>query len=183
MLGLKINHVSKSGPRKLTIGINYPKQYRWLRYWMCLDTILAKLPYLFWYQYITLGNPFAHLGRNITHPFWYSRCTCSFGLIQPIFIYWRAFPVESRHYIGSILYLRNQPMCFHCFALMYQLTWDSEYNSLFLQRLSSRYRGWCNHNFISVCTLKQNSGGTSSDFTNIKSNRNMSRSDCKYSPV
>ena len=36
---------------------------------------------------------------------------------------------------------------------------------------------------MSVCTLKQNIGRTSCDFKSIKSNRNMSRSDWKYSPV
>ena len=41
----------------------------------------------------------------------------------------------------------------------------------------------CNLNLISVCTLKQSIGGTSSGFTNIKSNWNMSRSDWKCSPV
>ena len=35
---------------------------------------------------------------------------------------------------------------------------------------------------MSVWTLKQTSGGTSSGFTNIKSSRNMSRSDWKCSP-
>ena len=38
-------------------------------------------------------------------------------------------------------------------------------------------------NLISVCTLAQSSGGTSCGFTNIKSNWNMSRSDCKCSPL
>ena len=40
-----------------------------------------------------------------------------------------------------------------------------------------------NSNFISVCTLKQSSGGTSCGFTNIKSNWNMSRSGSKCPPV
>ena len=52
-----------------------------------------------------------------------------------------------------------------------------------LQCLPSGYRSCCNENLMSVCTLKQNSGGTSSGFTNIKSNRNMSRFDWKCSPV
>ena len=38
----------------------------------------------------------------------------------------------------------------------------------------------CNKNLMSVCTLKQNIGRTSCGF--IKSNRNMSKSDCKCSP-
>ena len=29
----------------------------------------------------TLGNPFAHLGKNITPPFWYLSEKCSFWLI------------------------------------------------------------------------------------------------------
>ena len=36
---------------------------------------------------------------------------------------------------------------------------------------------------MSVCTLKQNIGGTSRDFTNTKSNRNTTRSDYKCPPV
>ena len=38
-------------------------------------------------------------------------------------------------------------------------------------------------NLISVCTLKQSSGGTSCGFTNIELNRNMSRSDWNCSLV
>ena len=36
---------------------------------------------------------------------------------------------------------------------------------------------------MSVCTLKQSNGGTSCGFTNMKSNRNMSRCDCECSPI
>ena len=52
-----------------------------------------------------------------------------------------------------------------------------------LQRLSSGDRSCCNKNLVSVCTLTQSITGTSRGFTNIKSNRFMSRSDCKYSEV
>ena len=45
----------------------------------------------------TQGNPFAYPGINITHPFCYLRGKCSFRLIWPIFMYWRAFAVGSRH--------------------------------------------------------------------------------------
>ena len=51
------------------------------------------------------------------------------------------------------------------------------YNRHFLQRLPSRYRGCCNKNLVSVCMLKQNIGGVSRGFTNMKSNRNISKSD------
>ena len=58
-----------------------------------------------------------------------------------------------------------------------------DYDSSFLQRLHSGNRICCSQNLISVCTLKQSSGSTSSGFTNIQSNWNMSRSDWKCSPV
>ena len=51
------------------------------------------------------------------------------------------------------------------------------------KRLPSGYRSCFNQNLISVCTLKQSSGGTSCVFTNTKSNWNMPTSDWKYSPV
>ena len=44
-----------------------------------------------------LGNPFAYHRKDITRTFCYSRGKCSFWLIQPIYMYWRAFPVGSRH--------------------------------------------------------------------------------------
>ena len=74
-------------------------------------------------------------------------------------------------------------MCPHCFALMCKLKWDFDYNSSFLQRLPSENMSCCNQNLISVCMLKQSSGCTSFGFTNIKSHRNMSKSDWKCSPV
>ena len=45
----------------------------------------------------TLGNSFAYPGINITRPFCYVRGKCSFRPIWPIFMYWRAFLVGSRH--------------------------------------------------------------------------------------
>ena len=45
----------------------------------------------------TPGNPFAYPGINITRPFCYSRGKCPFWLISSIFLYWRTFPVGSRH--------------------------------------------------------------------------------------
>ena len=53
----------------------------------------------------------------------------------------------------------------------------------FLQRLPSGERSYCNKNLVSVCTLKQNIGGPSWRSVNIKSNRNMSRSDWKCCAV
>ena len=60
------------------------------------------------------------------------------------------------------------------------VTWSGHME---LQRLPSGNRSCSTPNLISVCTLKQSSGGTSCGFTNIKSNWNMSRSDWKCSPV
>ena len=60
---------------------------------------------------------------------------------------------------------------------------DFDYNSSSLQRLPSGYRRCCNQNIMSDYTLKQNNGGTSSDFPNIKSNRNMPISNWKCSSV
>ena len=74
-------------------------------------------------------------------------------------------------------------MFLHCFALTCKLIWDFHHNSSFLQRLPSGYRSCCNKKLMSVCMLNQNSRGTSSGFTNIKSNWNMSRSDWKCSLV
>ena len=81
------------------------------------------------------------------------------------------------------LCLRNHSMFLHCFALTCKLKWDFYYNSPFLHCLSIGYWSCCNKNLMPVCTLKQNNGGTSNGFTNMKSNRNMSRSDWKYSPI
>ena len=72
-----------------------------------------------------------------------------------------------------------------------QSTWMNMYTVIqqfnnscsFLQCLPSGNRSCSTPNLISVCTLAQSSGGTSCGFTNIKSNWNMSRSDCKCSPV
>ena len=47
--------------------------------------------------HFTPGNPFAYPGINITHPFCYLRRKCSFRLILPIFMYWKAFAVGSWH--------------------------------------------------------------------------------------
>ena len=47
----------------------------------------------------------------------------------------------------------------------------------FLRRLPSGDGSCCNKNLVSVFTLKQNIGDTSHGFTNIKSNRNISRSE------
>ena len=71
----------------------------------------------------------------------------------------------------------------HCFALTCKLKWDFDYNSSCFQKVGVVKRSCCNQNLISVCTLKQSSGGTSFGFTNIKSNWNMSRFDWKCSPV
>ena len=55
--------------------------------------------------------------------------------------------------------------------------------SRFLQCLPSVDRSCCIKNLMSVSTLKQNSGGITCGFTNIKSKWSMSRSNWKCSPV
>ena len=52
-----------------------------------------------------------------------------------------------------------------------------------IQRLPSGNRSCFKRNLISVCTLKQSSGGTSCGLTNIKSDWNVSGSDWKCSLV
>ena len=117
----------------------------------------------------TLDNPFALVGKNTTLTFWYSHGKCSFWLIQPMFMYWKAFPVRSWHilvrshvYARTCMYLdpwftepHHLPPTF-CFnietdviVLLQQLLTPNV-----LQRLPSGERSYCYKNLVSVCTLK-----------------------------
>ena len=62
----------------------------------------------------TLGNPFANPGINIPRPFCYLRGKCSFRLI---FLYWRAFPVGSRHISVRFMFVKTHDvpplLCFN----------------------------------------------------------------------
>ena len=68
-------------------------------------------------------------------------------------------------------------------VFLWLIHWLDHYNSSCFQRVCIIKRNCYNQNLILVCTLKQNSGGTSCGFTNIKSNWNMSRSGWKWSAV
>ena len=123
----------------------------------------------------TLGNPFANPGINVTRPFCYLRGKCSFRLI---FLYWRAFPVGSGHISVRFMFVKPHdvpPLL--CFNVQTEMKFSAE------QILFTTPTIW-KHELVLVCTLKQSSGGyTSCGFTNIKSNRNMSGSDWKCSPI
>ena len=100
--------------------------------------------------YVTLGNPSAHPGKNITHPF--------------LLFTWKMFILSDLTNINalesisnristcfnSILCLSNHTMCIHWFALTCKLKWGFDYNSSFLQRLSSGNRSCCNRNLDSL---------------------------------
>ena len=66
---------------------------------------------------ITLGSPFANLGKNIAHPY------CKLG---------GKFHLT---YLSDIYLLWNHTMCLRCFALRCKLTWGFYYNSSCLQRV------------------------------------------------
>ena len=118
--------------------------------------------------------------------FWYLCGKCSFWLNQPMFIRWKAYPVVSRH-ISVQCYVYGTTRCasdaLHTAMkiLLQQLLTPS-----FLQRIHvhSGERSYKDkQNLLSVCTLRQIIGGTQRRFTNIKSNRNMSRFDWKCPTV
>ena len=59
--------------------------------WVSIKSICFTICSETWH--FTLGNPFTYLGINITRLFCYFCGKCSFRLILPILMYWRAFPV------------------------------------------------------------------------------------------
>ena len=134
----------------------------------------------------TLGNPFTHLGKNITPTCLYTREKKSFWLIYSIFMHWRAFPVGSIH-ISVRLYDRETTRCasdgfwranWHEFFLLEQLLTPD-----FTHAYPVETGAVVIKNLVPVCMLIQNIRGTPRAFTNIESNRNMSISDWKCSSV
>ena len=77
--------------------LKYLAQFAALKLVCSIPHVLSLLTMVRWCKTYTPGNPFAYPGINITRPFGYLRGKCSFRLMLPIFIYWRAFPVGSRH--------------------------------------------------------------------------------------
>ena len=93
-------------------------------------------------------------------------------------MYWGVMPVGSRHIL--LQFYVCETIRYACVVWLHRANWHEVFittapDTNFLQRLSSGYRGNCYKSLVSVCTSRQNIGGTLCGFINIHSNRNISR--------
>ena len=114
---------------------------------------------------LTPGYPYVHLGKY-NSSLWYLRGKCPLWLILPMCMYWRSFLVELDIFKFEFMFVKSRDM-HPLFCL------NVHTDIVFLQHVPCGDRICCYE--ISYLFAR--------GFTNIKSNRNLSKSDQKFSPV
>ena len=126
-------------------------------------------------------NPFTHLGKNMMTPFYFCMDHVHFDWFYRYVCIGEHFWSDLNIFIFRFDFMfvkpRNAPPNWYKILLQQFLYPEGRRCKKF------GVRSCCNKNLVSVCTLKQNIGGISRGFTNIKSNQNISISNWKCSPV
>ena len=132
------------------------------------------------------GNPFAHLGKRQRPPSDIFVENVHFELFNRYLCIGEHIQSDLDIFRFDFMFVKPRdvpPMV--CLNMQTDMRFynNSSWHQTFYSAYPLETRAVAIKNVMSVCTLKQNIGGTSCGFTNMKSNQNMHRSDWKCSPL